>query len=309
MSKKSEPAADQPWHVTYYKDFVNDFNILAKIPSEQVKVGGMLHAFCNYYIPQGCNTTDVLWTLDPVGVDLHDRVVVLAHSQETKRALGVISRQNDGKIAPYLCYRIDLKTVKTKTFRSGPNKKTKYTKEVIADSTKQPPWLVTIKRGFQLILKESLDANITRANMHLHEDTLIRWYKTYVLGMEQPPPKELIRSREDFRFEQFMIHKYPTEEWRAINKDYKRQNKKRIRFSDDPMAESPTNEEEQEDEEEKDDEPEIDIKPEELEAMDFSRIKMLINASASQASILQTPAGIEDDGGLVFVDDNTIMRD
>lgn len=307
--KKKKESDGREW----YHAFVKDLNKLAKTPEHRGTICKFLFEFGTIHIPRGCQTTNCDWVLDFNNTNLHGKLVLLAHSNETKRAIAILQKSDEGKIAPYLSYRCHVQIVKYKSVIIDKKRKIRQFYKKVDDDTKKPPLLFTGKRGWWMIWKPSLEAGITKANMSRHESTIIDWYERYVVGIEQPPPTEVVRDRAFFKYEQFMLDVFPTPAWKAITVGYKKKNVKRIRFADEPGDNGipppppPEEEEESEEEEEEEEEPPV-IAPEELQSIDFQKLSEMFKKKHHQTADIPTPSSITDEGELVFANRESLME-
>lgn len=299
----------------WYHAIVKDMNRLARSNDHRATICAFLHEFATVHIPRGCRTTRVDWVLDFNNPNLHGKLVVLAHSNETKRAIAILRKSDEGKIAPYLSYRCHVQIVKSKSVIIDKKRKIRQFYKKVDDDTKKPPLLFTGKRGWWMIWKPSLEAGITDKNMAKHESTVIDWYEKYIVGMDQPPPDTVARVKEDFKYEQFMLDTYPTPEWKAITMGYKKKNVKRIRFvGEAPDVDYPgvpppppdSEEEEEEEEESEEEEEKVIITEEELKSADFQKLREMFKRHKTHTSEIETPTGIQEGGDLVFVNPETL---
>jgi hypothetical protein len=131
----------------------------------------------------------------PVPENLEEmRIVILAHSNRPIRALGFV----------YTDVEKNKTVFKRISFHHETNKIS------IDRKSRKSLEIYTCRRGFWVVLKDSLDFNLSMNDIDKREteQRLQSIYKQYVRGMEVTPDATLISG-----YEQFMIGIYPTPEW------------------------------------------------------------------------------------------------
>lgn len=123
----------------------------------------------------------------------------------------------------------------------------------IMDSISQPEQRMYAKKGFWCILGETLDKNLTwpmdggvsiSKTPALYENLKVI-YQTYVDGMEKYPKAEVFEEaaknktfiRKDAGYEQFLLTKYPTEQWKLFCDTHIKQKKSTTKHTIRPLEE------------------------------------------------------------------------
>lgn len=239
-----------------YKEFTKSLNIIFKTEPDDVNnnAAKKISQFCDSYMPKANGETQWVLPLDEE-IPLHT-LVVLAHSARPIRCIGEITKNEQCTKAIPLKHRyIVEKFMRRDIFavdaeqqegededndggegeakdrkRSSSSKKPVRSKKrkvntIMVECGKRQQQLISKKKGFWVIWKPSLEANIKTADIAQHMDTVLGWYTRYVEGMEKDPCPTYPRNPLDVTFEQFLLDQYPTPEWRKHTQEFRKTNK------------------------------------------------------------------------------------
>ena len=243
-----------------YRDFTKRLNQIFKSEPDdaQNNAAKILSQFCDTYIPKtkdGCTQ----WFL-PLDTEIPNHtIVLLAHSIRPIRCIGEITKNEQCSKAIPLKYRYIVeklmkreiskeenieeveagegeeedetgespekkkKKKKTKTTAARPRRRRIET--VMVSCGKKQQQLISKKKGFWVIWKPSLEANIKTIDLPMHMETVLGWYSRYVEGMEKNPCPTYPRDQDDIYSEQFIMDQHPTPEWRKHTQEYQKTNK------------------------------------------------------------------------------------
>lgn len=264
MSGKKRPVNRVTKHKPgTYKEFTKSLNQIFKSEPDDIynNAAKKLNHFCENHVPKGKDGS-VQWVL-PLDTDIPNHaVVLLAHSVRPIRCIGEITKNEQCSKAIPLKYRYiveklvkrdvfkdehcgetmnidmsrendandDIELASTRENKRNSKKRTLTKKRkvdtVMVECGKKQQQLISRKKGFWVIWKPSLQANITTGqSLKNNMSTVLEWYGRFVEGMEKDPSPSYPRNHEHIFFEQFLLSDYPTPEWQKHTQEYQKTNK------------------------------------------------------------------------------------
>jgi hypothetical protein len=212
-----------------HKKFTKELNDIFKHSPEDEKHQGLkkLKDFCDKYAPKS-SRGNVEFGL-PIEKEIPDNtIVLLVHAYRKIRCLGSVSLNVDCTNEIPTKYRYVIKKL-IKKENDSQNKMFPHLKNImiVPDKQKQQR-LISKKKGFWIFWLPSFNAKITTTNLAQNMTKVLSWHDKYVDGMQKNPSPAFPLENEFFG-EQFLLDKYPTEEWKQHFKTYqKRNNKKKL---------------------------------------------------------------------------------
>jgi hypothetical protein len=212
-----------------YKILVVDLNKSLKHENGAELVALCLEEFTNKYIPQFTTLPIGEWTLRP-DLLVEGKICLLAHCDDTKRALGVLHRDKSDLTSAipdpfkFVFRRLVLKN----RIKNG-----KVVSSKLIESNKAALLVVNEKRGFWFIHTPSNEPLGSIDDIDENMPVLLKVYHQVVEGMEKKIAPSIERKPEHIGREQLYLQLYPDEKWKKTMLEFHKKNNKRKNDSDD----------------------------------------------------------------------------
>lgn len=217
-----------------YKLLIVDLNKSLKHRNGEELVSLCLNEFANKYIPQFTSIPAGEWALRPELL-VEGQICLLAHSEDTKRALGVLHRDRSETTE---AIPEPFKFVFRRLVLKNKIKNAKIIDSKLIESQRAALLMVNEKRGFWFIHVPSIEILGSIDDMDDNMPVLLKYYHQLVEGMEKKTAPTIERKPEHIGREQLYLQLYPDEKWKKTMLEYHKNNNKK-NLSDDDDDEPP----------------------------------------------------------------------